>query len=177
MTGSAVSSDKARTDGRPRAAERPDGPRGPASLLASVGSALTNIGRSVAGVLRGARSRWRSSLRLRVVSTTLVVSAIVVSLLGFFLMQQITTNFLRKAEAEAKTQALDGVNIAQSLPGAMAVPQASTAEDIMHNIASNLKSSGQNPADEYGVAVGVPDLYPPVYLKFSSNKLPTQYLP
>ena len=35
------------------------------------------------------RSRWRRSLQLRVVCTTLVLSALVIAVLGFFLVQQI----------------------------------------------------------------------------------------
>jgi len=62
-----------------------------------------------------AKGRWQGSLRLRVVSTTLVASAIVVSLLGFFLMQQISANLLSKAKESAITQASDGLTFAQSL--------------------------------------------------------------
>ena len=46
---------------------------------------------------RRLHGRWRSSLQLRVVATTLVVSAVVVSLLGFFLMQQIASGLLANA--------------------------------------------------------------------------------
>jgi len=112
-----------------------------------------------------------------VVSTTLVVSAIVVSMLGFFLMQQITANFLRKAEAEALTQAQDGLTFAQSLPSGSEVPQAATAEQFMSIVVNNLKASGENPAQDYGVAVGVPSLNPPVYVAYIADNLPTQYLP
>ena len=127
-------------------------------------------------MLGRARTRWRSSLQVRVVSTTLVVSAVVVSMLGFFLMQQITANFLSKAETEAKTLAQDGLFFAQSRPSASAVPQASTAELFVYNLVQSLKSSGQNPADEYGVAVGVSDLVPPVYVASAADHLPTHYL-
>ena len=130
----------------------------------------------LAALLRRARWRWRSSLRVRVVSTTLVVSAIVVSLLGFFLMQEITANFLRKAESEAFTQAGDGLTFAQSLPGAANLPQASTAEPFMFSVVKSLKSSGQNTADEYGVAVGLPNLDPQVFgvtPLFVADNLPT----
>lgn len=144
---------------------------------AGVRSALNGLAMWVADVLRRARWRWRSSLQVRVVSTTLVVSAVVVSMLGFFLMQQITANFLRKAEAEAETQAFDGLTFAQSQPSSSNVPQASTAGRFMYFVVTSLKSSGQNPANEYGIAVAATDVYPPVYVASVADNLPTHYLP
>ena len=48
-----------------------------------------------------ARSRWHRSLQLRVVSTTLVLSALVIVVLGFFLVQSIAAGLLRDAETSA----------------------------------------------------------------------------
>src|SRR5215472_1131643 len=106
MTGTAVGSEETRPGGRGRPVERTDRPPAPARWH-GVRPALNGLASRVADVLRQARRRWRSSLRVRVVSTTLVVSAVVVSMLGFFLMQQITANFLGKAESEALAQAND----------------------------------------------------------------------
>ena len=93
-------------------------------------------------------------------------------MLGFFLMQQITANFLHKAESEAKTQAQVGLTIAQGLPGASDVPRkASTVEQFMYNVVNSLKSTGQNPADEYGVAVYSPD--PNLPLADAANNMAT----
>lgn len=139
-------------------------------------SFLVARGARITQLLTRAKWRWLGSLRLRVVSTTLVVSAVVVSMLGFFLMQQITTNLLNKAEVEARAQATDGLNVAKSLAGASRLPGAS-AEDFIHDVVGDLKSSGDNVADEYGVAVGVANPGPPVYFSYASNNLPTNYLP
>jgi two-component system sensor histidine kinase MtrB len=98
--------------------------------------------------------RWRSSLQLRVVSTTLVVSAIVVSLLGFFLMQQIASNLLRSAEAQAYTQAQDGLVFAEAHPAASR-PPGQNSQDVMNDILKSLQPSGQSPAADYGVAIMV----------------------
>ncbi|GAA3751154.1 two-component system sensor histidine kinase MtrB [Salinactinospora qingdaonensis] len=46
------------------------------------------------GLVRGVHSRWRRSLQLRVVTTTLVISAFVTAVLGFFLMQQVQAGLL-----------------------------------------------------------------------------------
>ena len=51
------------------------------------------------------RSRWHRSLQLRVVSTTLVLSALVIALLGFFLVVQISSGLLTSAETAARAQA------------------------------------------------------------------------
>ncbi|HUC59371.1 MAG TPA: MtrAB system histidine kinase MtrB [Streptosporangiaceae bacterium] len=132
--------------------------------------------RQVTAWLAQARWRWGSSLRFRVVSTTLVVSAIVVSLLGFFLMQEITANLLRQEEAAATTQATDGLTFARSQPGVSALPGAS-AKQFMISVVTNLESSGGNPSDDYGVAVGVDHPNPPVFVSFAYQGLPVSYLP
>src|SRR5215472_7220029 len=183
MTGTAVGSEETRPGGRGRPVERTDRPPAPARWH-GVRPALNGLAGRVADLLRKARWRWRSSLRVRVVSTTLVVSAVVVSMLGFFLMQQITANFLGKAESEALAQANDGLTFAESLPDASRVPKGSAPVRFMSSLVNDLKFSGQtpNPADAYGVAVGVSDVYPAVYPKFvADGTFPTHggtlYLP
>ncbi|MGH3294985.1 MAG: MtrAB system histidine kinase MtrB, partial [Trebonia sp.] len=63
------------------------------------------------------RHRWRRSLQLRVVGTTLVVSAAVVAVLGFFLTEQISSGLLLNAENTARAQVVTGLNTAQSQSG------------------------------------------------------------
>jgi two-component system, OmpR family, sensor histidine kinase MtrB len=100
----------------------------------------------------------------------------VVSLLGFFLMQQITANLLGQAEAVASAQAQEGLTFAESQPNISSLPGAA-ASQMMYNLASNLSSSVQNPADEYGVAVAVLRPSPPVFVSFAASNLLPQYLP
>ncbi|HJY55444.1 MAG TPA: MtrAB system histidine kinase MtrB [Streptosporangiaceae bacterium] len=54
------------------------------------------------------RSRWHRSLQLRVVSTTLVLSALVIAVLGFFLVQSIAEGLLSSAESTDRTQVQSG---------------------------------------------------------------------
>jgi len=61
--------------------------------------------------------RWRRSLQLRVVATTLLLSAAVVAVLGFFLMQQITAGLLRNKQVSAQAEVSDGLQAARSQPG------------------------------------------------------------
>ncbi len=176
MTGSVIGGEEERPAGRKGTGQPSEPSAGLADLSGALRSLLIAAGTRLGLLLRHAHRRWRSSLRIRVVSTTLVVSAIVVSLLGFFLMQQITANFLRKAESEAYTQAGDGLTFAQSLPAAANAPGPSSAEQFMQSVVNSLKSSNQNPADEYGVAVGLPPAAP-VYWSYAYNNLATGDLP
>ena len=65
------------------------------------------------GVTRRAYARWRRSIQLRVVATTMAISVVVVAVLGIFLMQQITTALLDAKEKAAAQQLDEGVAIAQ----------------------------------------------------------------
>ena len=71
--------------------------------------------------------RWHRSLQLRVVSTTLVLSVLVIAVLGFFLVQSVAAGLLNSAENSADAQVRDGLTsalgqstinvLAQPLPG------------------------------------------------------------
>jgi two-component system sensor histidine kinase MtrB len=147
-------------------------PRWLAPLLGSVKRAR----RHTLTFLSRARWQWRSSLQLRVVSTTLVASALVVSLLGFFLMQEITADLLRRSEASASTQAHNGLTFAMSQPNISSLP-GPKANEFMYNLANSLRPSGESPADEYGIAVGVIRPNPPVYWSYAAYDLPVSALP
>ena len=58
------------------------------------------------------RSRWHRSLQLRVVSTTLVLSALVIAVLGFFLVQSIAAGLLTNAESSGRIQVQNGAGFA-----------------------------------------------------------------
>ncbi len=58
------------------------------------------------------RSRWHRSLQLRVVSTTLVLSALVIALLGFFLIQSIAAGLMSNAENSGRSQVKTGAESA-----------------------------------------------------------------
>ncbi|HTR92999.1 MAG TPA: MtrAB system histidine kinase MtrB [Trebonia sp.] len=67
-------------------------------------------------VIAKARHRWHRSLQLRVVGTTLVISATMIAILGFFLTEQIDDGLLVNAETSARAQVLTALNTARSLP-------------------------------------------------------------
>jgi two-component system, OmpR family, sensor histidine kinase MtrB len=64
-----------------------------------------------------ARSRWRRSLQIRVVSTTLVLSGLVIAVLGFFLVQAIASGLLNSLEKSATLQVSAGRSSALGLTG------------------------------------------------------------
>ncbi len=55
-------------------------------------------------VVARAKFRWHRSLQLRVVSATLVLSALVIAVLGFFLLQSVAAGLLNNAETSALEQ-------------------------------------------------------------------------
>jgi two-component system, OmpR family, sensor histidine kinase MtrB len=128
-------------------------------------------------LLKALYARWRRSLQLRVVSTTLVVSVAVVSLLGFFLMQQIASNLLHSAEVQALTQASTGLTFASVDPATLR-PPGPASRDVISKIVNSLGSSGQNPGADYGVAVTIRGDYNAVaFWAAQKVNLDTQALP
>ena len=105
-------------------------------------------------VIAKIRHRWRRSLQLRVVGTTLVISAVVIAVLGFFLTEQIADGLLLNAENSARTQAVTGLGIAQSQSGLNTPPQnGQVAMQIMGSIGRLLQPT--NGTATYSVAVGL----------------------
>ena len=68
------------------------------------------------------RFRWRRSLQLRVVTTTLALSALVIAVLGFFLTQQISDGLLLNKEKSATAQLSQGLTVAESNANLNKVP-------------------------------------------------------
>jgi two-component system, OmpR family, sensor histidine kinase MtrB len=58
------------------------------------------------------RSRWHRSLQLRVLSTTLVLSALVIAVLGYFLVTSIEQGLVNSAENSARSQTVNGAETA-----------------------------------------------------------------
>ena len=97
--------------------------------------------------------RWHRSLQLRVVGTTLVISATMIAILGFFLTEQIAYGLLTNAENSAKTQALDGLNTARSQSGLTQQPNPENAWAFMTTLARELQPTNGTP--NYYVVVGL----------------------
>ncbi len=102
------------------------------------------------------RHRWHRSLQLRVVGSTVVISATVIAVLGFFLTYQINDGLVVDAESTARIQTLAALNNAQSLSGWNDRPNAQSAWQFMSQAGQALQpvsSSGTPPP--YYVVVGL----------------------
>jgi len=107
-------------------------------------------------IIAKVRHRWNRSLQLRVVGTTLVISATMIAVLGFFLTEQISDGLLHNAETSARAQALTALNTAQSQSGTAAPPATGqVAMQYMRQIALLLQPQPTSGTANYSVAVGL----------------------
>jgi two-component system sensor histidine kinase MtrB len=93
--------------------------------------------------LRRVADRYRHSLQLRVVSATLILSAVVVSVLGYILMQHLVAGIYTNMQKNSQTIALAGLNEAQQWPGLSQTPiDYASSSKYMAQLADSLKSTG-----------------------------------
>jgi two-component system, OmpR family, sensor histidine kinase MtrB len=105
-------------------------------------------------VVARVRYRWHRSLQLRVVGTTLVISAVMIAVLGFFLTNQIVDGLVQNAESSARTQMLAGLNTARAQSGVNTYPaNGADAWAFMTNLSSALQPSNSS-SIKYYVAIG-----------------------
>ncbi len=114
----------------------------------------------VAGPIGRARTRWRSSLYLRVVATTLALSILVVLVLGQVLMGRITSGLLDAKQRASLVEAQAGLNQAQALITA-AGEDSSEQRQSLEPVAVELARGGQ----------GTPRLYDVLLLSSSTSLL------
>jgi two-component system sensor histidine kinase MtrB len=108
-------------------------------------------------VIRLVTQRWHRSLQLRVVGTTLAVSATMIAVLGFFLTEQIADGLLLNAEHSARTQMLTGLNTVRSQQGLDLLTYPSSGENASKVMDTTLSAASQSSsaATTYYVAVGL----------------------
>jgi two-component system, OmpR family, sensor histidine kinase MtrB len=112
-------------------------------------------------IVAQARSRWHRSLQLRVVSTTLVLSALVIAVLGFFLVQSIAAGLLTSAETAARAQADAGRTAALGQTSVDVLEQPLNqfvAEDNAELIARTLQEQASGNTGSYLVFVQLTDI-------------------
>ena len=108
---------------------------------------LDRRARVLAGQLR---RRWHRSLQLRVVATTLVICVVVVTVLGFFLVQQIESGLLNSARTSAAHQLGEGLNVAKDEGGL----EGSAGDRVksLFSLTSRLQSLS-GPGDDFDVVI------------------------
>jgi two-component system, OmpR family, sensor histidine kinase MtrB len=105
--------------------------------------------------LRQIRNRYRRSLQLRVTTATLVLSAVVVSVLGYLLLQHLMADIYANKRQNALQIVNVGLSAADSKSKFSQPPNASTSE-AMYALAKQLTSTGATP---YAVEVTLPLAY------------------
>jgi len=101
------------------------------------------------------RFRWHRSLQLRVVGTTLVISATMIGVLGYFLIAQIALGLQVNADNDARTQMLGAFNTARGLlPTPSVRPDANDASTLMESVAQALNPPSGT-TQPYYVVVGL----------------------
>jgi two-component system, OmpR family, sensor histidine kinase MtrB len=106
--------------------------------------------------------RWRRSLQLRVIAATLMMSAIVVSILGYVLMQHLITE-LYNDKVQSSVNIVDtGLGSSAASSGEFSTRPNKMSRQDMIALAHRLASTGETP---YALEITLPLAYqgPPVY--------------
>jgi len=107
------------------------------------------------------RARWRSSLYLRVVATTLALSILVVVVLGQILVGRITSGLLDAKQRASLVEAQAGINRAQALITASGEDNLDKKQNLVDQVVVELAPGGQ----------GTPRLYDVLLLSSSASLL------
>jgi two-component system sensor histidine kinase MtrB len=107
------------------------------------------------------RARWHRSLQLRVVGTTLLISASVIALLGFFLTWQINNGLTLNAKNAARAQMLSAWNSARSLSDLVQEPSPQSATQFMASAGEILQPKTNGTTLPYYVVIGLNAKYAP----------------
>lgn len=96
---------------------------------------------------RAIRRLWRRSLFIRVTSTTLVLSIVVVGALGFLLLSRVTTGLLEAKERSAVGEATAGLSEAQRLLDAADTgPSTPSPSRLVDSVVTSLATRAGSPA-------------------------------
>ena len=98
------------------------------------------------------RLRWHRSLQLRVVSTTLLLSVMVIAVLGFFLIQSVAAGLLSNAENSADALVRNGRTsaIGQSSVNVLAPSSSPTDTSTIVDVATTTTRALQQPSGTTG---------------------------
>jgi two-component system, OmpR family, sensor histidine kinase MtrB len=100
------------------------------------------VGSRVSTVVRAAGDTWRHSLQVRVGTTTVLVTGVVVLLIGIALVNQVTGGILRAKKQAAIGQARVGLDAATQVLAPVDASASADVEDARQQITRNLTASG-----------------------------------
>ncbi|HQH06491.1 MAG TPA: MtrAB system histidine kinase MtrB [Phycicoccus sp.] len=107
---------------------------------------LRPLRRVVWGAVRPIRRIWRQSLRLRVVATTMLLGLVVVSFLGTYLYEQISTGLTEQKITSSQYDARSLTRVAQSRWDATAAKSVEDLNIAARDIMGALKPSDPDPS-------------------------------
>jgi two-component system, OmpR family, sensor histidine kinase MtrB len=99
------------------------------------------LGRSTQTARRtwdGGRHAWRRSIQLRVVTTTVVLSLLVIAVLGFVLMNAVRGGLLKAKEQSAQSEAYAGLSAAQLTVNNSDATDAAGIDVLMQDLSQDL---------------------------------------
>ena len=105
------------------------------------------------GAVAQVKTRWHRSLQLRVVSTTLVLSGLVIAVLGFFLVLSVAAGLLSNAETAADAQVRNGLKSALGQSANVLAQPASGDASVAKTTARALQASNGNTGSYYLVFI------------------------
>ncbi|MFL6179495.1 MAG: two-component sensor histidine kinase, partial [Actinomycetes bacterium] len=102
-------------------------------------------------LISGVRRRWRSSLYLRVVATTLALSLLVVVVLGQILIGRITSGLLDAKQRASLVEAQAGLNQARAQVVASGEEDPDALPGLLTSVLVDLSRGGQGTPRLYDV--------------------------
>jgi two-component system sensor histidine kinase MtrB len=126
--------------------------------------------RVLRGAARRAYTRWRRSIQVRVVTSTLFISAIVVAILGLFLMQQITAALMDGKVKAALLELDEGLGAVQRDLGNPSTDTAGRLESVVNGLKARSGPSGL-------YEVYIRDVREPYFDGFATNELREESVP
>ncbi|MEW2354160.1 MtrAB system histidine kinase MtrB [Spirillospora sp. NPDC029432] len=126
--------------------------------------------RVLRGAIGRAYTRWRRSIQVRVVTSTLFISAIVVAILGLFLMQQITTALMDGKVKAARLQLDEGLSAVQRDLGNPSEDAGGRLETVVNSLKARSGPSGL-------YEVYIRDVRQPYFDGFATNELREDSVP
>jgi two-component system sensor histidine kinase MtrB len=115
-------------------------------------------------VVARVKFRWHRSLQLRVVSATLLLSALVIAILGFFLVQSVAAGLLSSAESSALDQVTAGrvSAIGQSNPNVLEPGNTEATVNAARITARALQQQASGYSGSYLVFIQLTNIQPAI---------------
>jgi two-component system sensor histidine kinase MtrB len=157
-------------------------------LSARAGGVVRSIGTGIRFVARRAVEAWRGSLQLRVGTTTVVVTGVVVFVIGVFLVNQVTSGILHAKRDAAVSQAGIGRDTARGVLQGVDPALCTDVGDAQQQISASLTAGGTS-AGLFNVLIESPngsctegsrravDVPPGLRKAVQSGNLAVQYAP